>query len=253
MYIGLRRNKMKSFQEYFNLSEGMYDPSIFKAVFLAGGPGSGKSFIVGKTGLTSLGFKVVNSDDAFEKAMKKVGMEPSPQNIESPAGQNLRAKAKKFTGNKQETYVHGRLGLVIDGTGRDAKKIKKQAGDLKKLGYDVAMIFVNTDLETAQRRNLERKRSLDSKRVETAWTDVQKNIGLFQSYFGKKHFTVVDNSDNMDSEKESTRAYREVSKFAKQKPENSIAINWINAEKDALKRHKSNEKTNPKIIRKPGT
>ncbi|SVD03130.1 uncharacterized protein METZ01_LOCUS355984, partial [marine metagenome] len=104
------------------LNEGVNDPGIFKAVFLAGGPGSGKSFIVGKTGLTALGFKVVNSDDAFEQAMKKIGMEPSPQNIESPKGQKLRAKAKKFTGNKQQTYVHGRLGLVIDGTGRDAKK-----------------------------------------------------------------------------------------------------------------------------------
>jgi hypothetical protein len=244
---------MQSFQEYFNLTEGMYDPAIFKAVFLAGGPGSGKSFIVGKTGLTSLGFKVVNSDDAFEKAMKKIGMEPSPAAIASVIGQKLRDKAKKFTGTKQEVYVHGRLGLVIDGTGRDAKKIKKQAGELKKLGYDVAMIFVNTDLETAQRRNLSRKRSLDQKVVETAWTDVQKNIGLFQTYFSKKHFTVVDNSDSMDSNKESTRAYREVSKFAKQKPENSVAIAWINAEKESLKNHKSKEETNPKIIRKPGT
>lgn len=226
---------MQSFQEYFNLTEGMYDPAIFKAVFLAGGPGSGKSFIVGKTGLTALGFKIVNSDDAFEQAMKKIGMEPSPKNIASPKGQKLRAKAKKFTGNKQETYVHGRLGLVIDGTGRDAKKIKKQAGDLKKLGYDVAMIFVNTDLATAQKRNLERKRSLDPKVVETAWTGVQKNIGSFQTYFGKKHFTVVDNSDNMDYEKESTRAYKEASKFSKQKPENSLAIAWIDAEKASRK------------------
>ena len=55
---------MLRFQQY--LEEGVNDPAIFKAVFLAGGPGSGKSFIVGKTGLTSMGYKVVNSDDAFE-------------------------------------------------------------------------------------------------------------------------------------------------------------------------------------------
>ena len=77
------------------LEEGVNDPAIFKAVFLAGGPGSGKSFIVGKTGLTALGFKVVNSDDAFEKAMTKAGLEMDPENIFSVQGQELRGKAKK--------------------------------------------------------------------------------------------------------------------------------------------------------------
>ena len=42
------------------IEEGVNDPAIFKAVFLAGGPGSGKSFIVGQTALTALGFKVIN-------------------------------------------------------------------------------------------------------------------------------------------------------------------------------------------------
>ena len=27
------------------INEGVYDPGIFKAIFLAGGPGSGKSFV----------------------------------------------------------------------------------------------------------------------------------------------------------------------------------------------------------------
>ena len=72
--------------EFVHIDEGVNDPAIFKAVFLAGGPGSGKSFIVGKTGLTPLGFKVINSDDAFEAALKKAGLEMSPDNIFSPKG-----------------------------------------------------------------------------------------------------------------------------------------------------------------------
>jgi len=62
---------VKSFSSF--LHEGINDPSIFKAVFLAGGPGSGKSFIVGRTALTALGFRIINSDHAFETAMKKAG------------------------------------------------------------------------------------------------------------------------------------------------------------------------------------
>ena len=61
----------KSFKDFVPLEEGVNDPAIFKAVFLAGGPGSGKSFVVGKSALTSFGLKLVNSDNAFEQALKK--------------------------------------------------------------------------------------------------------------------------------------------------------------------------------------
>ena len=217
-------------EEIIEVEEGVNDPAIFKAVFLAGGPGSGKSFIVGKTGLQALGFKVVNSDDAFEKAMTKAGLETTPDNIFSVKGQELRGAAKALTGVKQNMWLKGRLGLVIDGTGKDTDKLKKQAATLKKLGYDVAMIFVNTDLATAQARNLKRKRTLPADEVEKYWTTVQKNIGAFQTYFGKQKFTVVDNSEGKDYGAETLRAYKEVTKFVKAKPDNSSAKAWIKAQ-----------------------
>ena len=58
------------------LNEGVDDPGILKCVFMAGGPGSGKSYTakelfgVGKKTLASVssgGLKLVNSDTAFEK------------------------------------------------------------------------------------------------------------------------------------------------------------------------------------------
>tara|TARA_A100001388_G_C28724994_1_gene478441 strand:- start:49 stop:726 length:678 start_codon:yes stop_codon:yes gene_type:complete len=223
--------KFKTFIE-----EGVNDPAIFKAVFLAGGPGSGKSFIVGKTGLPVLGLKVVNSDDAFEAAMKKAGMEMNPDNIFSTQGQELRGKAKKLTAMKQAAYIRGRLGLTIDGTGKDFAKVKKQAQTLQQIGYDVSMIFVNTDLETALQRNRERARSLPDKEVETYWKTVQKNIGAFQTFFGKKDFIVVDNSTGKNYEKETLRAYRDVQKFLKRPPDNRLAKQWIKHEKEKAKR-----------------
>ena len=227
---------MLSFENYLKeelrqIEEGVNDPAIFKAVFLAGGPGSGKSFIVGKTGLPALGFKVVNSDDAFESAMKKAGMEMDPDNIFSVQGQELRGKAKKLTAAKQAMYIKGRLGLCIDGTGKDTAKLTNQAKELKKLGYDVAMIFVNTDLATAQARNKARARTLPADEVEKYWTTVQKNIGSFQTMFGKQKFTVVDNSEGKDYQKETTRAYREITKFVNAEPDNAVAKKWIKSEK----------------------
>ena len=223
--------KFKTFIE-----EGVNDPAIFKAVFLAGGPGSGKSFIVGKTGLPVLGLKVVNSDDAFEAAMKKAGMEMNPDNIFSTQGQELRGKAKKLTAMKQAAYIRGRLGLTIDGTGKDFAKVRKQAQTLQQIGYDVSMIFVNTDLDTALQRNRERARSLPDEEVEKYWKTVQKNIGAFQTFFGKKDFIVVDNSTGKNYEKETVRAYKDVQKFLKRPPDNKLAKQWIKHEKEKAKR-----------------
>lgn len=221
---------MKTFKTFLN--EGVNDPAIFKAVFLAGGPGSGKSFFVGKTGLTQLGYRIVNSDDAFERAMEKAGLDMGdPDSIASDAGQQMRGAAKKLTAKKQELLIKGRLGLVIDGTGRDVNKIAQQAVKMQSLGYEVAMIFVNTDEDTASSRNKMRKRKLKDPLVRKFWNDVQKNMGKFQKIFGRKNFLVVDNSDGGSWEKETTRAYREMVKFTKTPPKTTLAKKWISQEK----------------------
>ena len=43
------------------ITEGVYDPGIFKAFFLAGGPGSGKTFVT-RSAFAGTGLKLVNSD-----------------------------------------------------------------------------------------------------------------------------------------------------------------------------------------------
>ena len=225
---------MISFAEHIkDIDEGVNDPAIFKAIFLAGGPGSGKSFIVGKTGLTSLGFKVVNPDTAFEKALTKAGLEMNPDNIFSIKGQDIRGRAKELTDKQQALYVKGRLGLVIDGTGKDASKILRQRGLLQKLGYSTAMILVNTDKETALKRNDARPRRLDPDEVGKMWDEVQSNLGRYQQAF-KKRFIIVDNSEGKDYNKETLRAYRIMSKFAE--PMNPIAKQWRTNEPNRRKK-----------------
>jgi shikimate kinase len=213
------------------IHEGVNDPAIFKAVFLAGGPGSGKSFIVGKTALTALGFKVINSDDAFERALAKVGLKATPEDIYSDVGQQVRAQAKALTSKKMELAVNGRLGLVIDGTGKDYAKIEKQANKLRELGYEVAMIFVNTDLDTALERNRARSRSLPDSEVEAMWKDVQKNLGKFQNFFRQKMF-IVDNSTGSNYEGAVLSTYKKISAWSNMKPASSAAKRWINLQKN---------------------
>lgn len=219
---------LQSFNEY--LSEGVYDPSIFRAIFLAGGPGSGKSFMVGQTALTSLGFKLINSDTMFEIALKKAGLSTTPDDIASTTGQEIRGKAKALVGKQLDLAINGRLGLVIDGTGKDFSKIQKQANMLKELGYSVAMIFVNTDLETALTRNAQRARSLPEDMVKAMWKDVQNNIGKFQNFFSRT-FIVVDNSAGANTQGATLAVYKKMKAWASSNIESPIAKAWIKSQR----------------------
>lgn len=222
-------NEIISFKQYTQVNEGVNDPAIFKAVFLAGGPGSGKSFVVGKTALQPMGFKLINSDPAFESALKKAGLSTSPEDIASEKGQEARVKAKSLTKKQMELALNGRLGLVIDGTGKDLEKITKQAIALRKLGYDVAMIFVNTDESTAQNRNQMRSRTLPKSMVSKMWNDVQSNIGSFQAFFG--NFFVIDNSEGSDYNTQITNVYKKILGWSRKTPNNSAVTKWIKSQR----------------------
>ena len=222
---------MRKYKDFVN--EGPNDPAIFKAIFLAGGPGSGKSFMVGQTSLAAHGFKIVNSDIAFEKAMEKAGLAMDPETIFSAQGQAIRDKAKRLTGIQFERYVEGRLGLVIDGTGKDEEKIRNQATKLKSLGYDVAMIFVNTDLDTAIARNELRPRKLPTTTVVTMWKAVQKNIGRFQGFF-KNNMLILDNSEGTQWTNSAQVGYKWGKAFATKPITNRKAVNWINSFKPSM-------------------
>ena len=85
----------KSFEE---LTEGVYDPNIFKAIFLAGGPGSGKSYVAGRT-VAGRGLKTVNSDNQFELLLKKANL--SLQMPEKDADLRAPIRDSKITKKKQ--------------------------------------------------------------------------------------------------------------------------------------------------------
>ena len=126
---------------------------------------------------------------------KSLSMAMNPENIFSPKGQEIRGRAKALTKRQQAGYIQGRLGLLIDGTGKDYAKIKKMSDSLKNIGYDTYMMFVNTSLDTAQQRNMMRERKLEPDEVAEMWKAVQSNMGKFQRYFGRENFILIDNNN----------------------------------------------------------
>ena len=217
----------------FILKEGLYDPGIFKAFFLAGGPGSGKTYVTTRvTG--GMGLKNVNSDRAFEIGLKKAGLSLKMPEDEAKKRDPIRLRAKELTGKALENYIQGRLGLVVDSTGRDYESIARPVSLLKQMGYDCYMVFVNTSLEVAMVRNTERERTVPPEIVKNNWNTVQQNIGKFQRLFGQQKMIIIDN--NKADEKIITNVYKQVAKFVKKPVDNHIAKQWIRKETDKRKR-----------------
>ena len=213
-----------------DLQEGLNDPNIFKAFFLAGGPGSGKSFVVRAT-TGGTGLQIVNSDDAFERYLKNAGLSQKMPEDETAERDVERARAKRVTKARigdiskgKGGYIEGRLGIIIDGTGKDYDKIAKQSIQLRQLGYDTHMIFVNTSLDTALERNAKRDRSVPESIAVKSWKDVQSNIGKFSQHF-RQNFVVVDNNDS--KEDVMTPVFKQVKGLLRKKVTSPLAKQWV--------------------------
>jgi len=225
---------MIDFQQY--IAEGVYDPNIFKAFFLAGGPGSGKSWVSERT-LSGMGLKVINSDNAFARALEKekMSLNMATQDAKEIARRDeIRAKAKTLTGVQLRMALEGRLGLILDSTARDVTRIEQEANTLKHLGYDVHMVFVNTSLEVALKRNQMRARKVPDAIVITNHKQVQQNIGKLQRIFGTSNFIVVDN--NKVAEDVNPTVYKSIRRMVTRKPTSYQAVSWIKRELQKRKR-----------------
>ena len=224
------RESVKTFSTFLN--EGVYDRAVLKAFFMAGGPGSGKSYVADATIVPNrAGLKVVNSDELFERALRKANMTTdigslSPEDYKY--AMELRTNAKALTNRRKDLYVKAKLGLLLDGTGHDYEGIKKQVDLLKELGYDVYMIFVNTAKEIAIQRNQERERKVKEEIVINRWQEVQENIGKFQNLFGATNFIIVDNNDvKEDGQRLLKRTFVKVNKLIDKPLRNPVGKRWI--------------------------
>ena len=241
--------KLSNILKEVRIEEGVYDPGILKAFFMAGGPGSGKSFIASeifsfpKKAISSVsyatGLKLVNNDNPFEKGLKDAGYNPAdlaklakdPQEWEKVMA--IRAKAKTLTNSMRKHYLTSRLGMVVDGTGKDFVKIEKYRKVYRNLGYDTYMVFVNTSLDIALERNSKRERRLAPELVKSMWTEVQNNMGKFQRLFGSDRIIIIDNS--LYGKDVLALVEKEIVQKVKDPIKNPLGLKWIKAELESKK------------------
>ena len=225
---------MRKFQQY--ITEGVYDPSIFKAFFLAGGPGSGKSWVSARA-LSGMGLKVINSDNAFASKLKKEKMSldfAAHNEKEIIKRDKIRSQSKRVAGMQLSMALEGRLGIIIDSTARDVEKIQQEAQNLRSIGYDIHMVFVNTSLEVALERNRNRPRKLPDAIIINSHKQIQKNMGRLQRLFGVRNFVVVDN--NEVAQDVNPTVHKRIRGMVNRAPTSYQAVRWIHRELDKRKR-----------------
>ena len=175
--------------------------------------------------------KIINSDNAFSRALEKEKMSlnmATTNEKEIARRDEIRAKAKARTGVQLKLALEGRLGLILDSTARDISRIESEANSMKYIGYDTNMIFVNTSLEVALKRNQMRARKLPDAIVITNHKQVQQNIGKLQRIFGSSNFVIVDN--NKVAEDVNPTVHKSIRRMINRKPTSYQAISWIKRE-----------------------
>ena len=245
------------------IEEGVYDPGILKAVFTAGGPGSGKSYLAdvvfgvrtanakpffeNASFVGSNGLKYVNSDRFFERELGKLGINPKDlrdiadlpsdelwdivQSADEP--ESARNIAKELLQKLRGLYEQGRLGMLIDGTGGKFDKMVREKKLADAMGYDTYMLFVDTSLPVAIARDAARSRTLGPELVEDIWQSVQDNKERFKELFGD-NFSLVENSEFGPPPQE---VVNKLNKFVDSPVENPLGQAWIQGELEKKKQN----------------
>lgn len=201
------------------LKEGPRDPHIFKAIFTAGIPGSGKTTIVKKL-TAGTGMKIVSFDELYEYLIKNANDHDAALE-----------KSSSLLDKKLSTYLDGRLGVIVDKTSWDYNKVKDIKGMLEKLGYDTLMVYVNTDLNVAKERAKSRfkttGRSVDDEYIDSVFKRLSSSLGKYQQDFSDRLVIIDNTTDSTDLADPIKFAQNKVDRFLNTKPTSRVATQWI--------------------------
>jgi adenylate kinase family enzyme len=241
------------------LEEGVHDAAIFKAVFLAGAPGSGKDYVL-KHALDGHGLTEISSDPMLTHLIDKNQMDRKMPEHEQEKRGLLRKKAQSLTDLRQKLALHGRNGIIVNGSGASFDQVKKIKGMLDELGYACKMIFVDTSDNVSRNRNIERGqkggRTVPEKARAEKWRAAQDSRVNFSKLFGSENYHEFNNDEdlrnNTDGEvhkqktKELEDLFKTVKKFTQQPPEHPSAQEWVHKNLGKLAKQPLGNKTQQK-------
>ena len=207
----------------------------FKAIFVTGGPGSGKDIVI-REAIAESRITELNFTQSFDYLTDK-------------------HKLSEQSNDYRRESIRTRGPLIINGPADDVDKISYIKEELEELGYDTMMIFVNTTNETSKERNSLLSRMMSESVRQDKWLKSQENADFFMEKFS--NFISFDNTGNIDTiEEDITVVYQSTKMFLDEKDLNESASIWldtninINDKIDSLFKENKNVTENSKSIQK---
>jgi hypothetical protein len=142
----------------------------------------------------------------------------------------IRDVSKRHTAAKQRHAVIGRLGLVIDGTGANSRKVLGQKKTLEALGYECAMVYVTIPLEDSiesdRQRGAAGERTIGPELVTQKYKELDKSLPPLKKAF-RGLFFVIDNSVREKTPTIIREVLTKITKWSKTMPKNKAAKKWM--------------------------
>ena len=172
----------------------------FKAFFILGPAGSGKTFMKDFMGLPQ-SFVQINTDDAVEKVFPKFGLslkfQEPPSGEEYDQKQEVRKLLQQAVSDKTKRKINQALPLLFDTTGENPKKMKKIMRQLVDIGYDVAVFTINVPPEFSVEEDFHRDRTVGSEIAQQVTNDYQRNVvdqGTYAQMKGERGITILNDN-----------------------------------------------------------
>jgi predicted kinase len=213
------------------------DRGQFRAIFVTGGPGSGKDIVI-REAIADSRIVELNFIQARDYLADK---------------QKLSEKSNDYRRESLRT----RGPLIINGPADDLNKINYIKEELEELGYETMMIFVNTTNEVSKERNTLLSRMMMESVRQDRWLTAQENTKYFTEAF--KNFITFDNTDKIDTKEEDIHeVYQSTKVFLDSKVMNETVEDWmerntkfnINDRINSLLKEEKNAKSTNKFIQK---
>ena len=179
---------------------------VFKAIFVTGGPGSGKDIVI-RESIPEARAVELNANQAYDYLADK---------------QKLSEKTSDF----RREAIRNRGPLIINGPADSFDKIRHIKEELEDLGYSTMMVFVNTTNEVSQERNTKLSRMMVESIRYDKWSQAQKNKELFAESFD--NFMQIDNTGSLESiEEDITKTYLNINEFIENRMYGDISLSWL--------------------------
>jgi cytidyltransferase-like protein len=187
-----------------------HNRGMFKAIFITGGPNSGKDVII-REAIASSSIVELNLIQAKEYLSDK---------------QKLSEKSNDY----RRESIRNRGPLIINGPADDNEKITYIKEELEELGYETMMVFVNTTDEASRVRNSMLSRMMVESVRHDKWLKAQNVTRQYQELYS--NFMVFDNTGDLnDKEFDIHEIYESTNNFLDSKIVNETATDWMHRNK----------------------